>query len=567
MKARYRLFIGLGLVLIGGLALSFGHKEKKKVHPAAIETATAACPTIDDSNVLTTPSTCNGSDGSITGITGTGTGTLKFTWYNFSHVVVGTTRDLINVPAGYYQLELKDSSKCLAATKPYYIDVKNPLLIDTSNIVITPPGCNQPNGSITGIVATNATQYQWTDSKGKVISNTKDLTNVVAGDYTFTISNATGCTASNNYTITNGGFAPAIYYVNTVSSACFNTGSFTVAFNLKPTDPLYNYVIYDSGGAVEGTGVIVYSPADTAKVGLPTLPPGTFKLVTTGPQNCTINLLTITITATAFTLDTSKVVIKSDVCGQDLGTIVGVQLVGAPGPTVKKLKGPGADPRVGYFWTDDYGKRVGTQLSLSGMPSGNYHLYVVNDDLCKSNTVSFFIPDSISSASKPIVNDIKICLPGTVGLDVLNKDPDAHYRLYDSTKTLIDTSIAGYFSRKAANTTIFYIASKKGICLSPLAKVTVTVVDPGVSVPNAFTPNNDGINDYWAVTGLENYPGTEVSVFNRYGQLVYHSINYSKPFDGRYNGADLPTGVYYYIIDTKKPDCRGGVTGSLTIIR
>ena len=560
MKARYRLFIGLGLVLIGGLALSFGHKEKKKVHPAAIETATAACPTIDDSNVLTTPSTCNGSDGSITGITGTGTGTLKFTWYNFSHVVVGTTRDLINVPAGYYQLELKDSSKCLAATKPYYIDVKNPLLIDTSNIVITPPGCNQPNGSITGIVATNATQYQWTDSKGKVISNTKDLTNVVAGDYTFIASNATGCTISGNYSVTNGSYAPAIYYTTITNSDCMHTGAFTAAFNVKPTDPLYLYSITNSSGEVKQSGAIGYIPNDTARISLTKLAPDTYTLTTIGSSNCSINLLTFKIGYSPLTIDTSGMHIKSDVCGQALGTIVCLQVNG-PKP------GKPATRNHGYIWLDESGKWVGQFLYLAGVPSGKYRFFVINDDMCSSDTLTFFIPDSISSASKPIVNDIKICLPGTVGLDVLNKDPDAHYQLYDSTKTLIDTSRAGYFSRKVANTTIFYIASKKGICPSPLEKVTVTVEDPGVTVPNAFTPNNDGINDYWAVTGLENYPGTEVSVFNRYGQRVFYSVNYTRPFDGRYNGADLPSGVYYYIIDTKKPDCRGGVTGSLTIIR
>jgi len=386
------------------------------------------------------------------------------------------------------------------------------------------------------------------------------------GKYTFIISNATGCTAQQNYNL-GSAFAPKLVSYTVTGSDCSGTGSFKATFDIKATDPPYSYLL-NTNGATFKAGVIFYNPAvDSTRLNITQLPAGTYTLTTIGPLSCSIDLLTFTIVSAPFLIDTSQVVIKSDVCGQDLGTIVGLQLTGAPAPTANKLKGPNRDSRVGYFWTDENGRRIGQQLLLAGMPSGTYHMYVVNDDLCKSNTVSFFIPDSISSASKPIVSDIKICLPGTVGLDVQNKDPDAHYQLYDSTKTLIDTSKAGYFSRKVANTTIFYIASKKGICPSPLAKVTVTVEDPGVNVPNAFTPNNDGINDYWAVTGLENYPGTEVSVFNRYGQRVYYSVNYNKPFDGRYNGADLPIGVYYYIIDTKKPDCRGGITGSLTIIR
>jgi gliding motility-associated-like protein len=84
-------------------------------------------------------------------------------------------------------------------------------------------------------------------------------------------------------------------------------------------------------------------------------------------------------------------------------------------------------------------------------------------------------------------------------------------------------------------------------------------------IPNAFTPNNDGINDTWDIKYLDSYAGCTINIFNRNGQKVYSSINYNIPWDGRYNGKDLLFGVYYYIIDPKNG--RKPLSGYVTIIR
>jgi gliding motility-associated-like protein len=72
-----------------------------------------------------------------------------------------------------------------------------------------------------------------------------------------------------------------------------------------------------------------------------------------------------------------------------------------------------------------------------------------------------------------------------------------------------------------------------------------------VTVPNAFSPNGDGINDTWNIEALTTYPESSTMVFNRYGKKVYQSTGYAKAWDGRYNGSALPEGTYYYIIDLK----------------
>jgi gliding motility-associated-like protein len=96
------------------------------------------------------------------------------------------------------------------------------------------------------------------------------------------------------------------------------------------------------------------------------------------------------------------------------------------------------------------------------------------------------------------------------------------------------------------------------------AAVTVNVIK-NVIIPNAFTPNGDGINDNWDIVGLVLYPGCTVSVYNRYGGLVYHSTNYARAWDGSYNKSPLPVGTYYYIIDLKNG--AGNIAGPVTIIK
>jgi gliding motility-associated-like protein len=72
-----------------------------------------------------------------------------------------------------------------------------------------------------------------------------------------------------------------------------------------------------------------------------------------------------------------------------------------------------------------------------------------------------------------------------------------------------------------------------------------------ITIPNAFSPNNDGINDYWNIDALVTYPGSLTMVYDRYGQKVFQSTGYSKPWDGTNNGSPLPQGTYYYVIDLK----------------
>jgi gliding motility-associated-like protein len=97
-----------------------------------------------------------------------------------------------------------------------------------------------------------------------------------------------------------------------------------------------------------------------------------------------------------------------------------------------------------------------------------------------------------------------------------------------------------------------HVESNAG-CAESTSNVFVRVYK-SLTTPNSFSPNGDGINDYWDIKNISSYPKAEISVFARSGQKIYHSIGYGNAWDGTYNGKKLPIGTYYYIIDLREDD-------------
>ncbi|HZY38475.1 MAG TPA: gliding motility-associated C-terminal domain-containing protein [Mucilaginibacter sp.] len=95
--------------------------------------------------------------------------------------------------------------------------------------------------------------------------------------------------------------------------------------------------------------------------------------------------------------------------------------------------------------------------------------------------------------------------------------------------------------------------------------LTILPSEQSLVVPNAFTPNGDGVNDTWNIQYLNLYGNCSVNVFTRWGQNVYSSLGYGAPWDGTYKGAVLPSGTYYYVINFKNG--LSPLSGYVAIIR
>jgi gliding motility-associated-like protein len=93
----------------------------------------------------------------------------------------------------------------------------------------------------------------------------------------------------------------------------------------------------------------------------------------------------------------------------------------------------------------------------------------------------------------------------------------------------------------------------------------LTVEPQQLIVANAFTPNGDGVNDTWDIKNIAQYPNCTINIFTRYGEKVFYSSGYITAWNGKHNGANLPVGAYYYIINLNNGAKQ--ITGSLTIIR
>jgi gliding motility-associated-like protein len=88
---------------------------------------------------------------------------------------------------------------------------------------------------------------------------------------------------------------------------------------------------------------------------------------------------------------------------------------------------------------------------------------------------------------------------------------------------------------------------KSGTCPSIFDTLTIFVDD--INRPNGFSPNGDGINDFFTIKGIENTLSSEFIVFNRWGTEVFKASPYTNDWNGKdVNGNDLPEDTYYYIL-------------------
>ena len=90
--------------------------------------------------------------------------------------------------------------------------------------------------------------------------------------------------------------------------------------------------------------------------------------------------------------------------------------------------------------------------------------------------------------------------------------------------------------------------------------IIVNIVCP-ITIPNVFTPNSDGSNDYFVVQNLEFYPNSRIEIFNRWGRKIYESSDYQNDWTGE----DYADGTYYYILFM--PDGKTTYSGFLTLLR
>ena len=116
----------------------------------------------------------------------------------------------------------------------------------------------------------------------------------------------------------------------------------------------------------------------------------------------------------------------------------------------------------------------------------------------------------------------------------------------------------------------YYVTETLNGCEGPASSTVQIITLCDIEIPTAFTPDADKVNDNWELKFLDQtFPNNQVRVYNRWGNLLFESEKgkyETKPFDGKYNGEDLPVASYYFIIEYNNAE-EESKTGNVTIIR
>jgi gliding motility-associated-like protein len=222
----------------------------------------------------------------------------------------------------------------------------------------------------------------------------------------------------------------------------------------------------------------------------------------------------------------------------------------------------GSSPGLIYTYYTDPGLTTRLFSPDSLLASGTYYIKATNEDGCYAAK-----PIVVNVGQVPVlslaVSQLSFVRPATLDLaSVISANAtDVAYTFWKDSLATIPLSDAAMI----AKTGTYYVKAVTSYGCSLIAPISVISNDPPVTLSNIFSPNGDGINDEWVNSSLDAYADCIVEIFNRAGQPVFRSVGYSKPWDGKMNGKDLPIATYYYVIRLApyiKP-----IGGSVTITR
>lgn len=203
---------------------------------------------------------------------------------------------------------------------------------------------------------------------------------------------------------------------------------------------------------------------------------------------------------------------------------------------------------VSYQWAPTTGLNDPTLPTPTASPADTtiYTVIVTTGKGCidSAKVTVNVLPQPVADAGapRPIFEGQSITLNGTA--------QSANVYSWTPTTGLSDPSILNPVANPTDDITYTLHVSSTYNCGTAESSVFVRVFKK-IIIPNSFSPNGDGTNDFWDIEALITYPQSVLTVFNRYGQAVYKSIGYAKPWRGTYNGISLSTGTYYYTIDLK----------------
>jgi gliding motility-associated-like protein len=208
---------------------------------------------------------------------------------------------------------------------------------------------------------------------------------------------------------------------------------------------------------------------------------------------------------------------------------------------------------------------VGQSITLNASGSlGNNYLWQPNNLIGVSHTVQIFTPTTYTvygqgsngcaffstafvdvqngNAVIPVVTPSAVCVGDTAILSIIG----GTIPLW-SANSIPNTS----FVTPAAPTSYTFSATDFAGCVSNVVFNVDINSNCDVIVYNGFTPNGDGVNDFFIIDNIDKYPNNNVQIFNRWGNRVFITSRYDNAtnnWDGKLNGKPVTSGTYFYLI-------------------
>ena len=467
----------------------------------------------------------------------------SYQWYLDNVLVPGATN------ASY-----TPASTLAAKVNPYPVEVRvtsnaqcvnnNPQIATTTFTVNPKPTVSiQGSGNFcpgfgTNLVALPSGQnYKWTNSSGATVGTNSDTYQAnTAGNYTVEVTDGNGCkaTASKSAQEIN---VSATILASPTTKVCKGT---SIVLTTQETADQYSWTW---NGNPIGTGSS-YTATETGVYGV-TLTFGTIPGETcfdTDQENL-------------FFYESQPDIIQGDaiICETDPYKLEAIDVNGLAGTFTWFREGT-AGP-------------IAQGSSFTVTQTGNYYA-IFNNTYCDlpTDTVTVEVDRVPKIKVEP---KIQYILEGSSAIISVANSTGAQYYSWSGPSIVGDATIPVIEVRPEGPYAKYLITalSKNQVCeATDSAEV---IIELPVKPWNSFSPNGDGLYDGWIIENLETFPNAVVEIYNRWGNLVWQSKGYAKPWFGENfrNGQELPVATYYYIIYPNGGTVKKPLTGNVTIVR
>ncbi len=322
---------------------------------------------------------CSGDATGAISITVSGPGASTYSWTG-PNGYISSSQSITNLLAGSYQLLVTKTGGCTASGS-YVVNENSAIVFSPTITAISCFGAGDGSINLSASGGQGPFDFSWTGPNG-FTSDQNSIINLLAGNYTATVTDANGCDATEIFTITEPDELAVTITATDIS--CFGETDGAAVSNISGGTPPYIY---------SWTGPDSFSETSD---NIQDLEAGLYSLEVTDAAGCTANADINIVEPAALSLD---VVITQPECLIDNGELTVIPSGGtvASGYT--------------YSWTNELGNVIGTTATIAGLAPGEYEITVTDDNGCMANVITeltrdaFNVSASLTNATCPYTAD------------------------------------------------------------------------------------------------------------------------------------------------------------------